>query len=347
MKNKKELFGIYLPLFIVVAMAAVAIRTVACFLHFDPKTYYYTTRVLISVSDYTVVAASVFFITYIFTARNDLKLIPNFTSPATYIPTGLTSAALLFFAKGMFDEASLIKKNSEILGNTRSYTVLIILAFAVSVLSVLSIIHFILTALDERSHSGNRAKFGLFTVVLLSAYATYLYFNTKLPINSPTKITDQMAYLFASIFFLYETRLSLGREKWREYISFGFIAAMLCAYSSIPSIIIYIADKTVLSNNIYESILTFTLFIFTTARICLTGELIEDTPSPLAKSLINAADERHYELNPETEEPTETAEENDDNQITIEDIAENGEEDFLKESAEELQEDAVAERQEE
>ena len=102
MKNKLKLFGIYLPAFLVLTLSAVVLRTVALFVHFDFDTGYFSENILISIADYMTVALSLFLFTYIFAARKDIRLIPDFSSARTYVPTGLVSAALVFVAISLF-----------------------------------------------------------------------------------------------------------------------------------------------------------------------------------------------------------------------------------------------------
>ena len=220
---------------------------------------------------------------------------------------------------------------SQALQEASNERITMILLFALAALAALSILHFLCTAAIEDNKSAKRANFGLCTVLFLALYSVYLYFNTNLPINAPNKIIDQMAVLLCAVFFLYETRLSIGREKWRQYIAFGFIAARLCAYSSIPNIIVYFARsdfeagiEVTLSNSIYETALVFALFIFITARLLLAGELIEDKESPIVCTMICSANERADAIAPKAEEPTKDEperEEADDNQISIEELA--------------------------
>jgi hypothetical protein len=171
--------------------------------------------------------------------------------------------------------------------------------------------------------SFGRADFGIVTVVFLAVYVIYLYFNNDQPINSPGKILDQITLLFAAVFFLYETRLSIGREKWRAYIAFGFIAAILSAYSAIPSLIYYFARGTEVTGSVYEMILTASLCVFITARLFITGVLIPDTVSPFATIFKMASEARSEEIAPaikeeETPEPEEISA-IDENQLTIDD----------------------------
>ena len=138
--------------------------------------------------------------------------------------------------------------------------------------------------------------FGLATVILLAFYASYLYFDTTLPINSPNKIVDQMAYILSALFFLYEIRISLGRECWHIYMTLGFLSALFTSYSSIPSLLIYLTKGISPSNNIYETALTLALFIFVISRIILAATLKEDKESEIVAAMRVFATERDEEI---------------------------------------------------
>ena len=305
MKKRYKLFGGYLPFFVLALIATCVMRTVALMNDYNKVTGYFTNKTLISVADYILVGASILLFTYIFTARKDMKLIPDFTSPATYAPTGITGAALLFVGIHFFAEA---KKSSQVIKNLKysgslsaqsliaTERILLILAVTVGLLALLSAVHFVLCALIEKGTSFGRADFGIVMVAFLSVYAIYLYFDNDQPINSPAKILNQIAFLFAAVFFLYETRLSIGREKWRGYIAFGFISALISAYSSIPALIYFFTEDVAISGSIYEMILAAVIFIFVSARILLTGDLIEDKVSPYATVFAAASDARSIEI---------------------------------------------------
>ena len=340
MKNRAKLFGIYLPVYLVTALATVVMRTVALFMHFDSETGYFTEKTLISISDIIVIAVSIFFLSYIYTARRDMKLIPDFTSPATYIPTGIVSVAIIFLTFSLFKRGlSVFERIKELkdaaspssLSLIPAQRVVLIIISITAVFAILSLIHFALTALIESHSSTGRANFGICTVLFLSLYSMYLYFSTELPINAPNKALDQMAYLLTAVFFLYETRLSFGRERWRHYIAFGFIASLVSAYSAIPSAILYFSKGDVTANSIYELALTLSIFIFVTSRLFLTGNLIENKESATAIALIKASEARDKEINPIPEKPEVidvegealdpiAEEDTDGNQITIDDM---------------------------
>ena len=142
-----------------------------------------------------------------------------------------------------------------------------------------------------------------------------------------------MAYLFIALFFLYEIRLSLGRERWKQYIAFGFMAALLSAYSSIPALIVYFAKGKTISLSIYENVLTLMFFVFITLKLLLASYLTEDKTSSVVEGIMKLSAERSAELEKPTEAVEEAvavneeiAEEPDENQISIMDIEDEQEE---------------------
>ena len=334
MKKKARLLGIYLPIFIVILIATVTLKTIAALTSLN-RYGYYESSVIINIAHITIVCSVFFFLTYVWTARSGIKLLPSFSSPLNYIPAGLVSTALLFLARHLF----LIAKDSfsewyEIyrIWNQNyaglpalrpAFPMLALITLICSILAIASIVYFIMSSIFEKRISARRASYGIVTLLFFSVYVAFIYFDATLPINAPNKICDQMAYLATAVFFLYETRLSMGREKWRPYIAFGFIASILTAFSSIPALIVYFVDGITISNTLYETVLTFTLFLFITMKLSLTSVLVEDKESPVVTEIIKYADKREFEINPpKEEETTEESEEPeaDENQITISDI---------------------------
>ena len=312
MQNKAKLFGIYLPIYALVALSTVVMRTLALFLHFNENTGYFDEKTLIYVSNGILAAAAIFFITYIFVSDRSLTLIPDFTSAATYVPVGIMAVATLFMTVSLFIRsgkiAGYIGELKEIasppsLEKIPSQRLILIIVIAAAIFAILSIVHLALTALVESHSSTKRANFGLCTVLFFSLYSLYLYFSSELPINAPNKQLDQFAYLLTAVFFLYETRLSFGRERWRHYIAFGFIASLVTAYSAFPSLIFYFATGTVTQNTVYELALTVAAFIFITSRVFLTGSLIGNKESNTALALIKNHEARDKQINPIPERP--------------------------------------------
>lgn len=285
MQKNRTAQKIYTPIFIIATVAVVIMRTIACLNHLDFTSNFFNSKALITVSNYMTVAFALILFTYAIFAPKRQKLAADFSASSVYIPSGAVCVALIFLAIYMYSA-------SKITGNAMVSN----LQFAIFVLSALSLLHFIMNAfITERLHIV-RGYFGICTVLLLALYASYLYFNTDLPINAPNKIVDQMALLFSALFFLYETRISLNRDKWRMYLATGYISAMLCAYSSIPALITYFAKDIVISNNIYENIFVLTIGLFISLRIISTIRLLEDKNCELVEALDELAKAKASEL---------------------------------------------------
>ena len=283
---------IFIILMLLTTSVAVTLRSIACMNHL--KNFgYFENNTLITVSGIIIfISAAVLFSYIAFADKASLK--PSFSSPSTYIPTGLVGVGLVFISRALFYYADTCASMTT--ATPEEPNIKVIMAIATGIFAILSIVHFFLNAFLAESKTNLRAYFSLCTVLFLGLYATFLYFNNDLPINAPNKIVDQMAYLFASIFFLYETRISLGREKWRGYVSFGLIAAMLTAYSSIPALIVYFAKGKVISASIEENVLSFALFIFILARLCLTSTLPETRENRILLAISSYAERRSEEI---------------------------------------------------
>ncbi len=308
MNKKNKIYGIYLPALFLALPIVIILRTIACITSLESNGYF-KNYVLINISNIIVLFVSLFFLTYLFTARKNMRFIPTFDSALSYGPSAIVGASLFFIAFHLFRTGSL-SKDSDFLAK---YTIIL------GIVATLAIIYFIASGVSVKRRSIKRADFGLIVLVFLCMYIIYIFFDRKSPINTPAKIVDELAFLSTALFFLYETRLSLGREKWRGYITFGLISTLLTGYSAIPSLITYFATGRVVSISIYETVLTLSFFIFALFKLALTGELVEERNSDVVKKLISYSNERQIELAPK-EEPDSEAYVEDENQLSISDI---------------------------
>ena len=282
-KNSRRLC-VYFTLVSVLSALAVGFRSAACIIDLDFLYGYFNDKTLINTASISSFIA--IFIAFLFGASGQkFSLRPSFSSPATFIPTGIVGATLLFFATNLLAQVKALQQS-----NVRmivSATTLLC-----GLCALLSIAHFFLNAFITEAKTEIRSYFAIATVITFSSYAAYLYFIGGTSINSPNRLTDQMAYLFSALFFLYEARISLGREKWRGYCAFGLAAMVSTAYSSIPTLIVYFAKGELLSINIEETMLTLSLFIFIAARILLTIGLPDADKNRKIAAIESFADER-------------------------------------------------------
>lgn len=283
MKLFKTRHGIYMPLFLLLTAVAVLLRTVALFLGYDRLTGYYLNPALGQSADILAVVSVLLFLTYAILHRKDTGCPIDAQSPAAYIPAGIAAAALPFLSRLMFTVA---KEAS------RSESTVRISAFLTAILAPPATVFFLLTVLLEKKQSRLRAEFGMLSALCFAAYAAYLYFNRTLPINAPSKLTEQCTFLAVSLFLLYETRISLGRECRPLYVSFALVAAHLTAYASLPSLLVYFVRGDVVADSIVGLIITFALFLFLLTRLFLTGKQDAVLGTPLTEILIADAERR-------------------------------------------------------
>ena len=316
MKRTKQRLGIYTVLLFLLTAAAVALKTAALLYNFNFKTNYFDDKLLSGISDALLIAGVLLSLSYVAVGRRD-SLRASFSSPAFYLPSGVIGVALLFFCgEHLASVFAKISVNMQSDFRLKIFTPEIAIELLAVLLALASIGYFILGSLVMGRRNVIRSAFGITVALFLAIYAAYIYFDTSLPINAPIKILDEIAYVFAAVFFLYETRISLGRDMWGAYLAFGMATAILCAASSLPALILYFVRGAVISISLTDSVLTAGLFVFTSSRILHALALRKDEKTPLAV-VAEAVNERRCD-NPEPSEPEEADLEPDNYTMTFE-----------------------------
>ena len=218
MIKKSFVYKVYFGATLLFLAFTVAMRCAACLANLNYETGYFTDKLIINIANYTLIFAILFALSYTFTEKRDKNFIFNFSSPLNYVFAGTLGIALLFASRSYFELFKTYKQYVDLNSNnpfinTDAEKLLSYICFALGILALLSVLHFILAAMIVKDKNTRRADFGLVTVIFLSLYATFLYFSNDMPINVPSKIVDQSAYLASALFFLFETRISIGRER--------------------------------------------------------------------------------------------------------------------------------------
>ena len=301
--NSKRL-GIYLAIMLLATSVAVALRTVACAEHLNLESGLFDDRTLIAVSDAIMLILSLGMLSYIFVASR-ISLRASFSTAATYVPTGILGVATAFTGVRAFIYAMqscnyrLFSKEVLTLKNLPALVGVIVAALA-----ILSIAHHFLNAFITESKTTVRSYFAAATIAFLAFYAIAVYLDDTLSVNDSSKVLRQMSFMMCALFFAFEARISLGREKWRLYTAFGLVAAALTAYTAIPAVITYYVKGFTVGASSYKSlasieeyVLLFALFIFIISRLFLTLFLKEEKENAIIKMLGEYAKDREEKVN--------------------------------------------------
>lgn len=300
--NSKRL-GIYLIVMLALTIAATTLRSIACVTNLDYSSGFFTNKSLITTADIIITATVLGMFSYLFVAPR-ISLIPSFSTPETYVTTGVLGVATAFFGAKIFSYVSIVSSYSQRSDNMLFRKNIMTLICAVcAILAFASILHHFFNAFITEAKTEVRAYFTLATILFLSLYAMIIYLDPSLALGESTKTLRLTAFIIASLFFVYEARISLGREMWRIYTSFGLAAAALSAYTAIPTIITFFINDELISYanrlslaSIEESIFLLALFIFITARLIITVKLYENTENAFIKAFGEYAGEREREI---------------------------------------------------
>ena len=317
MKKLKKIDIYTIPL-VFVCIATVTLRSFALLTSFNWETMHFDDKTAITISSIILAISVIGFLSYLFLGDKERTLVVRNDNAASYIPAGIVSTALAFMgANSMYDCFMVYGPQQPADGQT--FNPLPTISFLCGLLAFLSVGAFFLSIFIEKNDNIYKAAFSLSIVFFLALYAVLLYFDTAdHPTNSPNRFVDEMAYLSAAVFFLFEARIPLGRTKWRGYVAFGLVASLLCSYSSIPSLILYFVNQSVLSESIIESLLTLTLEILIFSKLMQFKRLTPDTECDMAKSISMLASIREDNMEEERKlsraQEINNKEENDDTQ---------------------------------
>lgn len=349
MQNRKKHLDIYLAILALFAVLTSILRSIAASTQLDYTYGHYTSGVLISVADWLTFGGCVILISYVALLPSASKYRASFTTEKTYVPSALVSASLIFLAVSLAADTATELRPFYI---QKLLDVKAIMPLASALLAIVAVYYFFLNAYVKDCKSNTRAAASFIAILFMCIYPAYLYFNADLPINAPNKVVDQLAYLFSAVFFLYEARISLGRDRWGLYAAFGMVAALLTAYSALPSFAVYFIKGEIISNSLAENLLTLSLFIFIVSRLLLMRSLADDAPTDLVVKITERTAARRLEIGDSDIIPAQSGEQMEfdmsllneesaesENRITVDsatDDAENSERGENHETAEEL-----------
>ena len=288
MKKKRLQLRTYLFLLLPIIIASVGLRVYSLLKDFDFASGYFVSRDIITAASAVAIGAVIFSLGYLLQSELDQGLIPSFSNPMTYVTGSAASVALLFFAV-----SALTVQNTEPTLSVIIDALNTVLPF----LAIGSVGLFITNMLITERTSSLRAVFGMCLASFLAIHAVSLFLFDARLMNAESRTVDVMAYIITATFFLFEVRLSLGRDVWRAYAAVGMATIAVTAYSAIPTLTVYFINGNMISSSIYESAVTLALCLYVASRICVTLTLPEDKKSELVR-MINIKEEK-IETDPE------------------------------------------------
>lgn len=283
-KNTKSTL-IYILSVVFLALVAAGLRLYACLTELDFATGYFESNLVSGISAGVAVAAALLAFSYLFFGKRHTPA-PVAVKASSFIPAGAMAAVLLFLSVEIFvgtlggDELGLSE----------------IFKLVLAALALISTFAFFFSVFYEKRENTRKAAYSIAVSLFFAAYAAHLYFNTPLPINAPAKITDQMAFLFSAVFFLYETRISLGRSLWRAHTAFGMLAAVLAIYSAIPTLIALIPKSSLISDSLAATVLLAVTAVYAIIRVATFALSDEDKICEAARAIEALAEKREAEL---------------------------------------------------
>ena len=286
--NKKiqTKFGPYPFLVILLCTVACTLRTVATFLGVNAFGYF-ENGTLFRVSAWIVACCVFILLTLPLAYRKRTDALVEQTTPHTFLPSLMLGMLFLFFVgEGIF---SLL--DGPFLPTTEKLAYLLAL-----VLSLLSCIYFFSLALLESTTNDHKANLGMACVLFFGIYAAYLYLDITIPRNAHLEVSEEMMLIALSLYFLYEVRISLGKQKQSLYVMFAMIAGTLCAFNTVPTLIYFIANGKLLASSLTVFLLSLGALVFIILRLAIFEKSPTDAPIALVERLVKFAKAREVEV---------------------------------------------------
>lgn len=292
LQKRKNRVGFYLPLFLITVPATVVMRTIAYLNNLNAQEHSIDSSLVLVANISLAFFTAIFLLHSASHSRNDSVPQESFSNYTTYISSGLLSVSVIFAVYELLSKSIPSVINSLNTGAAISFGDIGIIASAT--LGIATAVSFLVNLLIEKKYSQIRALFGIFTTLFFSLYAICSYIDSSSAINVQQKSLTVLSLIFGSVFFLYETRISIGRSKWHSYVAFGLSSAALLYYTSIPAIIYYFTTGSLTpGSSLIQLIVMLALAIYVTLRVFLIAYAPEDEISELTDAILDMVHERN------------------------------------------------------
>ena len=295
MKNLIRSIGIAL-ISVVLAFVATVLRCIASVIDMDYFTGFYDGSILVGIANVTITVSILILLASLLIKVDNVDLRQNPHSPLWYVPAGIMTISTLLLTVDIFSYVgSRAGGNLSVaLSEDRSC----VAALLAALLAICAVAFFAVSCISTDLKSPLRGYLGIATALFFGIYAAFLFFRSGSAIHQPQKIATEMAAIAASIFLLEETRVTLGKERWKSYFVLGTVTALLSAYAMLPAFAAYIMEGEMIASSLGEFLMLFSVFIFAACRTisALIPGKTEKCPAPVAAEAENILTEDERQI---------------------------------------------------
>ncbi len=222
MNNTNFKYKLYVGIALVLSVISAVMRTVLLFFYYDKDTNYYSHGALLpTIHTVFLCAAVVFAASSLIATKKDELSEKKFHTSGIFIFSSSLSAFTLIASLVL----TLTKSNISTLEKIAAFT------------AAPAALYFISMFIKNAEAAKLRTLFGFFVPIWGTLNLAAVYFDSYVAINAPNKIIEQMAFISVMLFFLYELRIHLNKQKPRLHLFMGMLALVFTATASFPGII--------------------------------------------------------------------------------------------------------------
>ena len=295
----------YLLLSPILAIATVTLRTLSLLTAFDAESGFYTSTTLPTVSAIILILATAGMATFAYEMRSTLSFRRDYRDLPTLFSGAFLAIALVFFGVTM------------LLALPADSILLLLVSLLPILFALTGSVLFIVRAFDGSAEGGTKAMLTLPLAAFGAFYALYLSIESTTMMNAPAKLIAIPAWIAATLFFLGEARIALGRAKWALHSFSTVVTVIFTATLSIPNLVHHAVAGTPLLGNTAHDFVALGVFLYALAALftTVTAEIRKQAPDTATILGIKAKVEETEEVE-ETEatDVTETAEETEENE---------------------------------
>lgn len=257
-KIRKRITFFYALTASLATLVTVILRTVALFTEYEAEAGFYASPSLAIATAAILVAVGITLSAFAYQEREHFAFSPDYRDLPSLVSGVYFAVSLLFFAVML------------LLGALPSTTAALVTAILTALFAIAGTAIFVLRAFDGRVGTYTAAMLTLPTAAVGVLYALYLSFEDEIMLTSPVKLLSTATWILATLFFLGEARLALGRAKWALHLSVTAMAVILSGTLALPNLVLHAARGESLLLNTAHDFAALGLFLYTAARLAAT-----------------------------------------------------------------------------